>query len=70
MLSNYFIALCDELAEKVPEKETYFHNLQREHEECMFNVLVNTENIVREYYDILEKGTILKFVHICVFPQG
>lgn len=70
MLKEFFIVLCEELAEKVPEKATYFQNLKRESEECLFNDVINAENMIREYYDVLEKQTILNFINICVFPQG
>ncbi len=59
-----FLSICDELAIKLPEKETYFRSLQRECRECLFNIVPNMSDLIRTYLDYLDKETIDSFVRI------
>lgn len=57
-----FLSICDELAMKLPEKETYFRSLQRECRECLFNIVPNMSDLVRTYLDLLDRETIDSFI--------
>lgn len=56
-----FLRICDELAEKIPEKEPYFRSLQRECRECVFNIVPNMSDLVATYLDILDRGTVTAY---------
>lgn len=60
---NLFIAVCEELAKKVPEQETLFRAMIREAKEYSnFPIATNLGDIVASYYDTLDDATIKKFV--------
>ena len=60
---NLFLAVCDELAQKIPEKAPFFLALKREASDYKnFPIITNLGDVVADYYDMLDSSTIEKFV--------
>ena len=62
---NLFLSVCDELAQKIPEKESLFQAMQREANEYLnFPIVDNLCYLVIEYFDELDRDTIEVFVRL------
>lgn len=62
---DVFMTVCEELAEKMPEKKMIFRALQREATEYNnFPIVDNLCYIMIDYYDELSDETIRKFVQL------
>lgn len=62
---DLFIAVCEELAKKIPEQEILFRAMIREaNEYSNFPIATNLGDIVASYYDTLDNDTIKKFVQL------
>lgn len=62
---NLFLSVCDELAQKIPEKESLFRAMQREANEYLnFPIVDNLCYLVIEYFDELDRDTIEVFVRL------
>lgn len=60
---NLFLAVCDELSQKIPEKAPLFLALKREATDYPnFPIITNLGDVVADYYDTLDDATIEKFV--------
>lgn len=58
-----FLAVCDELAQKIPEKAPFFLALKREANDYPnFPIITNLGDVLADYYDVLDDATIEKFV--------
>lgn len=58
-----FISVCEELAQKIPEKAPFFLALKREASDYKnFPIATNLSDVVADYYDVLDDATIEKFV--------
>ena len=66
-LKNLFVEICDELATKTEEKETYFEALKRE---CLeypcFPILPNLCDLLENYYDLVGKEKIIRVLKIFI----
>ena len=70
-LKKLFLAVCDELESKNKAKEKYFEDLKREVLEYPhFNILVNLCDLLANYYDLLDRETILQFIRTVQSLQG
>lgn len=62
---NVFVTVCEELAEKLPDKTDLFRAMTREANEYLnFPIVDNLCYLVVDYYDELSDETIRKFVQL------
>lgn len=62
---NLYVAVCEELGKKLPEKESLFRAMQREaNEYSNFPIATNLGDIMADYYDVLDSATIERFVRL------
>lgn len=62
-LVELFIDVCEELSEKIPEKEAHFHVLQCEAKNYTnFPIVTNLSDTILENYDALDRETIIRYI--------
>lgn len=62
---SVFVAVCEELGKKLPEKQDLFRAMTREANEYNnFPIVDNLCYLVVDYYDILDDDTVKKFVQL------